>query len=238
MSIPQPAHPVDIAVPAIDAGMIGASQTPEAQQQPSTSVPYTPEQILELEQYAIAATRRLEELKPYEEDIKRLKDPEIKEFWNNAVSYYENGKKAAVPAQPTAYDDQAIKEVLSYVRERKQQEVAQQEAEYNRWLAEQRMAELKMRRDYGLTDDQIATLAEVADAENRRTGRRVGFQEAYTRVATGFQRAGSTPPTVGLRGDASLPGVPGPSSVSNDAYLKDFRGSLIASLSAGQAQRA
>lgn len=230
MSITQSEQTVDPTAPAPQAGAIGTPETQTEQQQ----TPYTPEQVLELEQYAIAATRRLKEYDE-DEDYKRLKNPEYREFWNNAVKYYDNGKQMPENEQPQTRSklDPETQEVIDYVRETRTRETANQKAEYDRWLAEQRVVEQKMRRDYGLNDEQIGVLAEVADAEARRSGKRVGFEQAYSRVSSLPARAGSTPPTVGLRGDASMPGVPGPSTTSNEAYKTDFHGALLARLKAG-----
>lgn len=238
MSLTQPSQDVVSTATANEPGATGVSATPEAQQQPQ----YTPDQILELEQYAIAVTNRLKEYDE-NEDYKRLKNPEYREFWNNAVQYYDNGKKQAPPQSGTpdqtntvsrAQLDPETQEILEYVRETKTRDTNKQKAEYDRWLAEQRVVEQKMRRDYGLNDDQIGVLAELADAEAKRTKTRVGFQQAYDRASSISPRAGNTPPTVGLRGDASMPGVPGPSSVSNEAFKADFHGALTARLRAGQ----
>ena len=211
-------------------GVADTTSAPEAQQQ----IPYTYEQVLEMEQFAIAAARRLEEVKEYQAELERLKNPEYREFWNNAVSYYENGKKTGTTEEPQArrYEpDAETKEVLDYVREQRAREKAQQEQDYNKWLAEQNQSAQKMRKEYGLNDEQLGMLAEFADVEAKRTGKRVGFQQAYERVSS-IPRAGNTPPTVGLRGDASMPGVPGPSS-NNGAFLTDFHGALTSRLKAG-----
>lgn len=204
-----------------------------SQQTNTSEIPYTPEQILQLEQYAISATRRLEELKEYEEDIKRLQNPEYREFYKNATRYWEEGRKND-PQQPVRHRDPETEEILSYVREQKAREKAQHEESLNRFYAEQRIAEQKMRRDYGLNDDQMRRIAEYADFKHQREKRLVGLDEAYRDMSSISPRAGNNaPPTVGLRGDATTPGVPGPSS-SNEDFKTDFHGALTARLKAGK----
>lgn len=219
-----------------------ASVTPEAQPaEPQNPAPaayqYSPEEIQQLEQFAVTAARRLQEIQPYEDDIKRLAtDNEYREFHRNTTKYYDqNRQEHQAQQQPQGQMPAEFNEVLSYVRQQQSREQAQVQQQQDAFVAEQRRIGERMRREHGLNDQQLYFLADTADQISRRNGRSVGLEEAYNTVTSFAPRAGNTPPTVGLRGDASMPGVPGPSS-DKAAWLSDFRGTLAQHLkSAGNA---
>ncbi len=222
-----------------------AASTPAAVVSAEPASPVTPSEgterrnlsdaeIEQLVNFSNLAYEELEKLTPYKEKIKRLaEDEEYRKFVESATSHYDQGHKE-LEQQRAAEIPSWAKPMLDFVESQKQNMSRQQEADQNKFYAEQRAVGDRLQRENSLTPAQISDLAYHADSLATRYQRRVGLEEAYNHMR-GFAAptAHGAPPTVGLRGDASQPGVPGRSSNADD-FVKDFHSSTLALLRNGK----
>jgi hypothetical protein len=217
--------------PALSSGAVSGQGEPQAQTQSRRQ--YSDEEIEQLVQFSNQAYSRLEALTPYEDKIKRIiEDEDYRQFVDSATSQWDTTRQQQQQQRQEEIPSWA-KPMVEFVESQKQTQARVQTEDVNRFYSEQRVVGERLKRESQLNDSQINDLAFHADALATRYGRRVGLEEAYNHVK-GFsapQQHGA-PPQVGLRGDASTPGVPS-QSLNPDDFTKDFHGATLALLKRG-----
>ena len=222
-------QPVEVQSDAVPSLAAQTETAPPAE--PIARRKYTDEEIEQLETFANQAYQQLQALDPYKEDITRLvSDEEYRTFYRTAAEHYENGRKRIQQQQQEEIPTWA-RPMVDFFQTQRQADEARQRQEADQFYAEQRATASRLQREKGISQEDLTYLASYADTLARSTNRRVGIEEAYNHVRR-FAGAPGTPQTVGLRGDASLPGVPG-ASFDREAFKKDFHGSVASLLRSG-----
>lgn len=219
--------------PAANQGAEHVDPAAGSSAQQVDDIPYTAQQIRELEYFAQRAAVELEKIKPYREDIEELvNDEKLRNFYRESKKYYKNGLEQIEQSNASPVDDD-VREVVSYVKQQRQREIDEHNSREAKFYQEQRTVGDRLRKEHNLNDEQISFLANTADTMARQSNRNVGLDEAFNQVRKFSPTAGSTPPTVSLRGDSSTPGVPS-ASTNRDRWKSDFHGALTDQLRAGK----
>jgi hypothetical protein len=224
------------------APVLAAPAPAEQSLQPSASVsdhatPERPrlsdEEIDQLVAFSNQAYERLQAIEPYAPVIDRYaKDEEYRNFVQQASEHYERSRQELAKTEQEKVPEWA-REIKDFVAEQKQMQKQMHEHDLNRFYTEQRAVGERLMREHNLTPAQVTKLASYADGLASTQRRRVGLEEAYNEIRGFGSPASGSPPTVGLRGDASTPGIPSGSRINVDDFKKDFHSSTLALLKKG-----
>jgi hypothetical protein len=211
--------------PAQDAGLVAAPavETPEV-----VAPSYDPTYVAQLEQAAQALYHENQKFTKYKDRIDRFEtDPEFDSFYNESARFYEDGKKRRAPAEeaPSWFKPyaEAIDEFRSDRTSTVKQQQAAQQADMDRFYAEQRQYAHRLQAEHKLTPADVNELGAIADTLANQRGKRVGLEEAFRSVSRFGAGTMETPPPV-LRGDAGVGGVPAPSATDMKANMKTADG--------------